>query len=166
MKLIIDGNKKYYIIEEGKHIRFCIIENQDCVDYNLSEEEISLIKNKEKLKTVEYLNSTSKYVLLPKNYLKEYVSDSFIDKQKVLDSKTNIFQIIKEDNEKWIVKHIFYDIELRILKNMLKDNKVIEYNSLRKEALEKGLIDSKTKVNLKEIKQLLEKDCNRRKLDN
>lgn len=160
MKLIIDGNKKYYIIEEGKHIRFCIIEKQDCVNYNLSEDEISVIKNKEKLKTVEYLNSTSKYVLLPKNYLKEYVSDSFKDKSKVLNSKTNIFQIIKEDKEKWIVKHIFYDIELRILNNMLKDNKVIEYNNLRKEALEKGLIEPKTKANLKELKQLLERNNN------
>ena len=158
MKLIIDGNKKYYIIEEGKHIRFCIIENQDCVNYNLTDNEISVIKEKEALNTIEYLNSTCKYVLLPKNYLKEYVSDSFKDKSKVLDSKTNIFQIIKEDNEKWIVKHIFYDIELRILKNMLKDNKVIEYNNLRKEALEKGLIEPKTKANLKELKRLLGKD--------
>lgn len=158
MKLIIDGNKKYYIIEEGKHIRFCIIENQDCVNYNLADDEISVIKEKEALNTIEYLNSNKKFVLLPKNYLKEYVSDSFIDKSKVLDSKTNIFQIIKEDKEKWIVKHIFYDIELRILKNMLKDNKVIEYNTLRKEALEKRLIEPKTKANLKELKRLLGKD--------
>ena len=158
MKFIIDGNKKYYIIEEGKFVRFCIIENQDCVNYNLSEDEISNIKSKEELKTVEYLNSTSKYVLLPKNYLREYVSDSFKDKSKVLDSKTNIFQIIKEDKEKLIVKHIFYDIELRILNNMLKDNKVIEYNNLRKEALEKCLIEPKTKANLKELKRLLGKD--------
>ena len=158
MKLIIDGNKKYYIIEEGKHIRFCIIENQDCVNYNLADDEISVIKEKEALNTVEYLNSNKKFVFLPKNYLKEYVSDSFSDKQKILDDKVNIFQIIKEDNDKWIVKHIFYDIELRILKNMLKDNKVIEYNNLRKEALEKGLIEPKTKANLKELKRLLGKD--------
>lgn len=158
MKLIIDGNKKYYIIEESKHIRFCIIENQDCVNYNLTDDEISVIKEKEALNTIEYLNSNKKFVLLPKNYLKEYVSDSFSDKQKILEEKVNIFQIIKEDNDKWIVKHIFYDVELRILKNMLKDNKVIEYNNLRKEALEKGLIDSKTKVNLKELKKMLGKD--------
>lgn len=158
MKLIIDGNKKYYIIEEGKHIRFCIIENQDCVNYNLADDEISVIKEKEALNTIEYLNSNKKFVLLPKNYLKEYVSDSFKDKQKILEDKVNVFQIIKEDNDKWIVKHIFYDVELRILKNMLKDNKVIEYNSLRKEALEKGLIDSKTKVNLKELKKMLGKE--------
>ena len=158
MKLIIDDNKKYYIIEEGKHIRFCIIENQDCVNYNLTDDEISVIKEKEALNTIESLNSNKKFVLLPKNYLKEYVSDSFSDKQKILEDKVNIFQIIKEDNDKWIVKHIFYDVELRILKNMLKDNKVIEYNSLRKEALEKGLIDSKTKVNLKELKKMLGKD--------
>lgn len=158
MKLIIDGNKKYYIIEEGKHIRFCIIENQDCVNYNLADDEISVIKEKEALNTIEYLNSNKKFVLLPKNYLKEYVSDSFKDKQKILEDKVNIFQIIKEDNDKWIVKHIFYDIELRILKNMLKDNKVIEYNNLRKEALEKGLIEPKTKANLKELKRLLGKE--------
>lgn len=158
MKLIIDGNKKYYIIEEGKYIRFCIIENQDCVNYNLADDEISVIKEKEALNTIEYLNSNKKFVLLPKNYLQEYVSDSFKDKKKILEDKVNIFQIIKEDNDKWIVKHIFYDVELRILKNMLKDNKVIEYNNLRKEALEKGLIDSKTKVNLKELKRLLGKE--------
>lgn len=158
MKLIIDDNKKYYIVEEGKHIRFCIIENQDCVNYNLTDDEISVIKEKEALNTIEYLNSNKKFVLLPKNYLKEYVSDSFIEKSKILEDKVNIFQIIKEDNDKWIVKHIFYDTELRILKNMLKDNKVIEYNNLRKEALEKGLIESKTKVNLKELKIMLGKD--------
>lgn len=158
MKLIIDDNKKYYIIEEGKHIRFCIIENQDCVNFNLTDDEISVIKEKEALNTIEYLNSKKKFVLLPKNYLKEYVSDSFSDKQKILEDKVNIFQIIKEDNDKWIVKHIFYDVELRVLKNMLKDNKVIEYNNLRKEALEKGLIEPKTKANLKELKRLLGKE--------
>lgn len=158
MKLIIDDNKKYYIIEEDKHIRFCIIENQDCVNYNLTDDEISVIKEKEALNTIEYLNSNKKFVLLPKNYLKGYVSDSFSDKQKILEDKVNIFQIIKEENDKWIVKHIFYDVELRILKNMLKDNKVIEYNSLRKEALEKGLIEPKTKANLKELKRLLGKE--------
>lgn len=162
MKRIVDGNKIYYIIEEGKFVRFCVINEVDSYNYNLTDEELQYIRDKENLnkedlyqgKVIWNLNSKSKYLMLPVAYLREYVKDEDM-RIELLKNKINIFQLYKEDGNKWIVKHIDFDLELRILNNMLKDNKVLEYNKLRKEALEKGLIDSKTKVNLKELKELL-----------